>query len=121
MVFSCVLALLHLTVAEVALLRILVHFDGLIALGRVPPLIGSFLVAPLCCTHRARSGIGAVERNHRPALGIAPASSRHGRPVPLLLPEFRRPRPRQARRRKPDRDQPLRARQEPPYAPVPEL
>ena len=46
---------------------------------------------------------------------------RHGRPLSILLPEFRVPRPRQARGRKSDSDQPIWSREGSLDAPLPHL
>ena len=68
------------------------------------------LVAGHYCTIPVRSFISWEGRNRLSALRIAPAEPHHGRPLPLLLPEFRVPRARQAGGRKPDCDQSLRPR-----------
>ena len=76
------------------------------------------LVTQRCCTAPGRSGISREGCNSASTPRIAPPGRHHGRPVPLLLPEFRMPRSRQARRRKSDRDQPLRAREVAAHAPL---
>src|SRR5262249_53410637 len=70
---------------------------------------------------RAPSGIPWAGRKCRPPLRIPAPVPPHGRPLAVLLPELRLPRPRQAGRGKPDGDQSLRPRQGPPHAPLSHL
>ena len=79
------------------------------------------LVAQHCCRLVVRSGISWGGQKPRSFLKILRSGPHPGRPLTLLLPEFRVPRSRETRGGKFVRDQSLRPRQVPPHAPLPDL
>src|SRR4029078_6936715 len=85
------------------------------------PASDNYLVVPFYCTRHGRVCIPGLIRKCLSTLTSPPDAPRHGRPVSLLLPEFRLPRVRQTGGGNPDRDQPLRPRQAAPHAPIPYL